>query len=95
MQIDTTIGFKRPNDALQLWCQECGNDLQTTGIDDSWIEDDANSDFILTSIFDFINTLEFLKWYLPGKNTKNDLPFSQDAPRTLLVLLSKAASNET
>jgi DDE superfamily endonuclease len=43
------------------------SDLQTTGIDDAWIGDDADDDFISISIFDFLNALEFLKCYLPEK----------------------------
>ena len=43
------------------------SDLQTTGIDDARIGDDADADFIPISIFDFLNALEFLKCYLAGK----------------------------
>jgi hypothetical protein len=37
--------------------------LQTTGIDDARIGDDADADFIPISIFHFLNALEFLKCY--------------------------------
>ena len=43
------------------------SDLQTTGIDDARIGDDADADFIPISIFDFLNALEFLKCYLAEK----------------------------
>jgi hypothetical protein len=42
-------------------------DLQTTGIDDARIGDEADDDFIPISIYDFLNALEFLKCYLPEK----------------------------
>jgi DDE superfamily endonuclease len=43
------------------------SDLQTTGIDDARIGDDADDDYIPISIYDFLNTLEFLKCYQPEK----------------------------
>jgi hypothetical protein len=43
------------------------SDRQTTGIDDAWIGDDANDNYIPISIYDFLNTLESLKCYQPKK----------------------------
>ena len=52
-----------PHVVSRMW-----HDLQTTAIDDAWIGDEADANFIPISIFDFFNTLEFLKLYLPEKN---------------------------
>jgi hypothetical protein len=50
------------------------SDLQTTGINDAPIGDDADDNFIPISIFNFLNALEFLlKFYLPKKKCEGIL----------------------
>jgi hypothetical protein len=58
------------------------NDLQTTGIDDARIGDDADADFIPISIYDFFNALEFLKCYLPEKKREGMTNLSAKTLRT-------------
>ena len=62
--------FQTPFGCSPVVVSAMWRDLQTTGIDDARIGDEADDDFIPISIYDFLNALEFLKCYLPEKNEK-------------------------